>query len=218
MFSVRALISSTPDDTTPKALRRTSTEGASISSKSTEAMSAHLDRPKLTRPILEAHGIYYHKVVYMPSGSSTTLTLPRHVNELRAMLLDTSRIKILDGWKGSLQEDEGQLREKYDDHELDLYTPESAFVVESTFEYNYKGENWKGALENYKKKMRDARAIRQEASELHDDAEEGWLSFLKEQVFKKYRSGRFNDDDVDLDEYSLYGFRYHNFARWLIFA
>jgi hypothetical protein len=155
-----------------------------------------LGRPKVRRAILERHGIYYHEEVYGRKGTTPTISIPNHVDQLREALLDFSGIQIADSWKTVLSKEETDLRKAHrrqgiNDSDCDLKPPESAYFDPEQLRLSDHYRNEK--MEILEHDICISNSIAFDARKLDYDSENRWISFLKDQFFARY------EDYVDHD-------------------
>lgn len=160
-------------------------------------MPEQLDRPKLTRTILEGHNIYYHEKVYARNDTMPIRPMPNHVNKLREALLNFSDIQILDNWKSFFREDERNLRANrcrgIDASDLDLQPPASAYIKGE--ELRLLRSDWKEEIQRLDEDIYTCKIIANEARKLDYDSESGWMDFLRNNFFRRFQRQQDGSDN-----------------------
>jgi len=155
-------------------------------------MNPNSDKPKLTRPGLESHFIFYYENVYSPDHHNKAFSIPEHVNRLRKLLLYFDSIRIGEDSKKDIEEHETELKEfikkqMYDIVDLDLFVPDRAYFDKKKFvrlqDDEEEGKKKVVEIENAK---RQAGKHARSSQNLHKGMEAGWMNFLRSNFFTNF--------------------------------
>lgn len=160
-------------------------------------MVGTLDKPKLTRSILENHGIHYHEDVYVPQDETRTLAMPVHVHKLREALTEFSNVRIMDNRKGMFMDQGMGLQAAYEDRGINasgwnLIPPDSTYDSRQKISDDH--EDWKEVIERIENNFYDSKDIASDARSLDYEAESGWMKFLRDHFFKRFKRKRYGND------------------------